>query len=532
MEADKCIPILVGVTAHRAIRAQDRPALIKAVKEQLLRLRALCPNSRLVLLCSLAEGGDLLCADAADELGVPLCAVLPRERADYERDFSAPALERFAYHCARAEALFVAPSSEPVPEGGATRDHQFRQAGIYVAAHSHVLLALWDGSPGTEAACGTADAVDFALNGSYFPRSGVTPRSADNEAVIHIVTPRGENTAEPAGTVHLLGNAEAVRKLLAETDEFNRGAAALPMGGSERFPETDDPCLARMDAVGRAAGRLSRLNAKQYRRLLALLAAASALLTFAFLMYDEAEQYWMILVVGVLLLAAWGCQRFAARSDCHRRYIEYRALAECLRVQSYLRYAGSARDATELLSWTQQQETAWVLAALCALTAGRMPKTQHAIRACWVEMQRDYHRAAALRSSQKLIASERTVRLALLLSVTLYLAAVGFELLCGGLIFTPRLSVGNVELCRTVLKIAVGTISAMTLFVANYYGKQSLPRTRSDHEKMARFYDKMAGRIERYGQSEELLGLLAREELTENGNWISYQRDNTPDISL
>ena len=88
------------------------------------------------------------------------------------------------------------------------------------------------------------------------------------------------------------------------------------------------------------------------------------------------------------------------------------------------------------------------------------------------------------------------------------------------------------ELCRTVLKIAVGTISAMTLFVANYYGKQSLPRTRSDHEKMARFYDKMAGRIERYGQSEELLGLLAREELTENGNWISYQRDNTPDISL
>ena len=42
----------------------------------------------------------------------------------------------------------------------------------------------------------------------------------------------------------------------------------------------------------------------------------------------------------------------------------------------------------------------------------------------------------------------------------------------------------------------------------------------------------MSALIERYGLTEELLTLLAREELTENGNWCSYQRDNRPDISL
>ena len=35
-----------------------------------------------------------------------------------------------------------------------------------------------------------------------------------------------------------------------------------------------------------------------------------------------------------------------------------------------------------------------------------------------------------------------------------------------------------------------------------------------------------------YGFTKYLLELIAREELIENGNWCSYQRDNTPDFSL
>ena len=72
----------------------------------------------------------------------------------------------------------------------------------------------------------------------------------------------------------------------------------------------------------------------------------------------------------------------------------------------------------------------------------------------------------------------------------------------------------------------------MTLFIANYYGKLSLPRTVSDHRKMERFYEKMSDMLQQHGQTEELLTVLAREELIENGNWCSYQRDNTPDFSI
>ena len=534
MNTEKTIPIVVGVTGHRQIRDQDRASLTAAVKAELEKLKALCPHSPIVMLNSLAEGADLLCADVAETLGVPLYAVLPQVRENYEKDFSDEAGESFAHHCDRAEQVFVAPPVEPTPTDGSERSYRFRQAGIYIATHCHVLLALWDGSPGTEAACGTAEAVDFALNGSYDTASGVRPRSGSNVAVIHIFTPRNEQEKKESGVVQVLGDREAVLNILHKTDDFNQNALTTPLEASSRLPagHGSDPLLNRMEAISRTAGKLSRQFALRYRRTLALLATASAVLIFAFLMYDEARAIWMILVCGLMLLIAWMCQQNAVRSDCHRRYIEYRVLAECLRVQTYLRYAGSRIHASELLSWTQQEETAWILDALFALTIGDDPKEKHDIRACWVEEQRDYHRQAAASSGEKLNTSDRAVRFALLISVGLYLLGVGYELLCGGLLFRPAIAVTDVEFWRTVLKILLGTISAGTLFVANYYGRLSLPRTLSDHHKMERFYEKMSSQLEQHGQTEELLTLLAREELIENGNWCSYQRDNKPDISF
>ncbi|MBO5496639.1 MAG: hypothetical protein J5967_04485, partial [Oscillospiraceae bacterium] len=327
---------------------------------------------------------------------------------------------------------------------------------------------------------------------------------------------------------------EAMRQCLLQTDAFNREASALPEPKRRLLPEDapEDAALENMERAYLAAGTLSRNAAERYRRVLALLAVASALLTFAFLLYDEAEAIWMILVCGAMLLCAWGLRRYAVSSDCHRRYLEYRVLAEYLRVQCFLRYAGSKVEAAQLLSWTQREETAWALDALCALNVGPAPETGRQIRRCWAENQRDYHAKAASGSDRKLSASERTVRAALIVSITLYVAAVGFELLCGGLIFHPVVFVPDVEIWRTVLKLLLGVISAVTLFVANYYGHLSLPRVLSDHKKMERFYADMSERLAREGETDALLTELAREELIENGNWCSYQRDNTPDFSI
>ena len=534
MEHDKTIPIVVGVTGHRAIREQDYEAIISTVKDELKKLQKRCPNSQIMMLTSLAEGGDLLCAEDADELGISLSAVLPVEKEVYELDFSEKAKKRLDYHCKRAESVFVAPAAEIVPESGASRDFYFRQAGIYVATHCHVLLALWDGGSGTKAACGTAEAVDFALSGSYSPFSGIATRSENNIVVLHIFTPRGERLGEAAGTVHILGNRSAVENILKNTDEFNRQASKTDAGTKSRLPETvqSDPCLARIEKISTIAGILSSQYAKRYRKVLGFLAVSCTLLTFAFLLYDVEQILWMILMCGCMLAAAVFCSRFAVRSKSHEKYIEYRALAECLRVQTYLRYAGSQVQASGLLSWTQQEETAWVMVALLALEIGDGPKEKHDILDYWAEDQREYHKQAGKRFQRKVAISETIVRVALIFSITLYCAAVVFELGWGGLVRPSAASVENAETYRNILKLSLGTISAVTLFVANYYGKQSLPRVLSDHIKMEKFYTKMAEQLSQKGQSDELLTVLAREELIENGNWSSYQRDNKPDISF
>ena len=264
--AEKKIPIVIGVSGHRSLRAGDLPALRASVREKLSALQADFPHSPLVMLCSLAEGADLLCADASEELGIPLLAALPLPLQEYEKDFSPEGVRCLEKHCARAEQVFVTPRSEEMPAQGDFRDHAYRQAGIYVSSHCHILLALWDGRPG-EYGCGTAEAVGFALEGVCGPENGLPVRHAGNTLVWHVITPRGEDESAAAGEVRVLGDRQAVQEILKYTEEFNRLAEKTPQAEQELLPDPDpgDPILGRMLAIYGAASTLTGKNARQYR---------------------------------------------------------------------------------------------------------------------------------------------------------------------------------------------------------------------------------------------------------------------------
>ena len=529
MRTDR-IPLTVGVTGHRAIRPQDVPALMAGVKGALTELGQRYPHCPLVMLSDLAEGAGQLCAQVALEMGIPLIVALPMERSEFERDFEGQALETFRSLYEQGTERFVVPAAEAVPDAP-DRNFLYRQQGIYVATHCHVLLALWDGGPGTPAACGTAEAVSFALERSYRPVLSAPLLSAT--AVIHLFTPRGERTGEAAGTVHVLGEDATWQTLMDRTEEFNAlpdraDPASYPLLPSEREA---DPLLDRFEGIYQRADRLSLRYARTYRRVLALLAVVSTLITACFLLYDEANMHWLILVCGLALLCAFFLQRYAGRSSCHRRYLEYRVLAESLRAQACLRYAGVRREAISLLPWSQQAQTPWIAMAMIVLGVGEAPETGRDIRACWAEDQLRYHRSAQQKARAKLRGSQRVVGVALFISITLYMAALLFELVFGGLLFRCPTAM-DAEGYRTLLKLVLGSISAATLFISNYYGKLSLTRGVEDHEKMAAFYQRISERLALCGQDESLLVLLAQEELIENGNWCSYQQDNAPDFSL
>lgn len=513
------IPLVVGVTGHRHLRAEDEPLLRAAVRQELERLQSRCPHTPLRLLTGLAEGADTLCAEVAAELGIAYMAVLPAEKDVFLADFAGEARERFLALYEKAEAVIVAPSVEPAED---SRNHRFRQVGIYLAEHSHVLLALWDGGEPKSGGCGTAEVADMLVNGSYAPEKGVALRCLENECLVCIHAPRAGADDDAAGTVTRMGS----ESILDETETFNALAAKNTSRGHALFSDSMGRTEKTLNTLYLAASGLSGQAAKTYRLVLKLLALASTLIAAAFLLYDEIHLTFMLLVCGIILVPAWLCRRFAVRSDCHRRYIEYREFAECLRVQAYLRRAGSALDVKNIFPVSLQDSTPWIFAALCALAVLPPDGGGADILSGWVLGQHDYHRTARGKTARDKARNDRLVRIAAAVSVGLYIVLIALDL------FLAPAEPLTFKLWRTVFKVALGSVSVGTLFLSNYYGKLSLTRKLADHERMERFFDRMASQLGGHGRTEGLLEALAREELIENSNWCAYQSDNVPTFDL
>lgn len=311
------------------------------------------------------------------------------------------------------------------------------------------------------------------------------------------------------------------------------------------------PDLKKADEIYAAADHLSMQNAEKYRRILLALSVAGTLLAVAFLLYDEINLYGLILACGVLLLTLFIINGLAKRLHCHRNYLEYRLLAEGARVQYFLCKAKSRQTAADLLPWSWRFNVPWTEPVLRELgkpagagmdeeaqqrylpgeSAAEEP--QYRILDVWVRGQAQYHREALVMTEARIRRNDRISNLALLLALATYAAALVFEISAGGL-FSGHvlLGQGQMEAIRVILKVAMGSFSAMTLFAGNYYGKLSLEETAQDHRRMAALYEKTEEEILRNGETEDLITRLAREELSENSSWYAYQCKNRPDISL
>lgn len=192
-------PCYVGLSTHRRIAPEAIERLETAAYTVLKELLDKCAqeDSSLVMLNSLAEGGDTILARLALSLGIPYIAVLPREKASYAEDFEGKALTEFYCLCDKAEKITVTPNIEQ--EERSDFDYFYRQAGIFVAAMSDVFIALWDGVPGKADGCGAAEAYEFARAASYRDPSGAYPLK--KRTLYHILTPRPTQDTQNAGKI-------------------------------------------------------------------------------------------------------------------------------------------------------------------------------------------------------------------------------------------------------------------------------------------------------------------------------------------
>ncbi|KJV27603.1 hypothetical protein [Luteibacter yeojuensis] len=365
------IPLVIGVTSHRDIADADLPVVRDKVRGFFAGLQEAFPGLPLLVLSALAEGGDQLVAEEALAIGARLVAPLPLPPDLYVNDFeSAGVHATFASLSRRAEVVLLprlmAMPRHVVGTPGAARDSQYAKAGVYIASHCHILLALWDGNDANGVG-GTAQIVHYHLTGSL---PGVGRRhehlrhvlaGGDESLLYHIVCPRSDGDvadglapfAEGWRTADDLSFRPAMpddfRVMFDRMAEFNddteRHAEAIE-AAPRRLHGSPCGATATIEAVFHAADWL----AVQFRKRVVLALRATytvaALMGIAFTFYAHLPGHDSLIYLFVLLFGTGGfVAMLAGRRGWHRKYLDYRALAEGLRIQSCWRRAGIAASA-------------------------------------------------------------------------------------------------------------------------------------------------------------------------------------------
>ena len=310
-----------------------------------------------------------------------------------------------------------------------------------------------------------------------------------------------------------------------------------------------DPTLKKIDEIYGAADILSIENAKKHERNLWLLSAFGTIITILFLLYDEAELHLLIFGCIIIIVGIYQLYKLAERNDCHRKYIQYRVLAETLRVQYFLSKAGVKKQVTDILPWFIRNGLPWINEILLELPLKKADKKNSIIN-CWVRDQLEYHQNALVRTTNRKERDDKITKIVLTVTIATYIIAVIFEIyiltIPSGEITSDMLSsflkslqdwgimVGyeQVDMIRAILKIVIGSMSAGTLFINSYYGKMSLSNEIESHRRMVMLYENAEREIMEHGESDELIISLAHEFLIENSTWYNYQSKNKIDITL
>jgi len=369
------VPLVVAVTGHRDLLPAEIPRIRELVREFLRGLRDDFPDREIGVMTALAEGADRLVAHVAVDLQMPLTVLLPMARQLYIRDFATEeSRAEFERLCAEAVDVFELPfasgnTAAAVAEPGPDRARQYAQLGVFLCAHCHVLLALWDGKPSDQLG-GTAQVVRFHHD-DIMP--GYTPKVAasrlvltddESDLVYHIVCSRDRPDGQPAQGLQALDVSwfttdehqprvpempRRHRLVFQHSNEFSRDVAAnvdaiekgkYPLLTAEQA-NAMPPGLQDIDQIFCAADWLAIHYQQRVQLALKATHVCVLLMGVAYISYTDfsSERALLLLLLGVMLVAS-GVNHIARRGDWHRKYLDYRTLAEGLRVQFYWAAAG------------------------------------------------------------------------------------------------------------------------------------------------------------------------------------------------
>jgi hypothetical protein len=515
------VALVVGTTGHRDLAAADEPVLREALRA-LLDDIAHGAHTRVVVLAVLRRGAGLLSAEVALDAGLAVIACIAAPPDVCERDLEPDDAARFRAVVDRATHVAVVAHDATDSEGEAA-------TGWYLAFHSHIVIALWDGAtPRTPGA--TASVVALREKGLALERSGPSasaPHDPDPMPVFQIVTPRiGAERPADVGSVRrryprrFSGDRKAQATFdaaLTRLDRFNEDLAATADAAD---PAGLPGLMARTD---RTANRLQRRALYQLRTLYGIsLLAIAAQLGFGDKLGPEPVKI-------ATLAAAFIAYRIARSADLENRYQDYRAVSEGMRVQIAWNGAGGGNEFVDpYYMRMQQSELQWIRMALrsAAFVESLAPHVRDdRIALDWVRRQwRYYHRAAGR--------AQRSARVYRRIGKVSQYVGLGAVFVVAFLLLPPfrglpsDLALGTKHWAASFAAL-VGAAAAL---FGSYADKRGYSANAKRYDRMFGVFDRALHQLHRLsggapGGQAQVVREVGREALVEQAEWLLARRD-------
>ncbi len=501
------------------------------------------PHTPIILLSPLAEGADRLVARVALRLKkIQLIVPLPMRKELYEKDFTKrDSLAEFDKLLNQAEQSFVLPVLDDRPEEEIceqchSRDLQYEQVGAYIARHSQIVIALWDGLK-TELVGGTAKIIEFQREGvpePYAPHR--TPLDVvESGPVYHIMTPRSRDKHQTAGqpfTLNLLypkgyaADWSVYDRVFKTMDAFNEDAIQqeqllrekLQDSMNDLFPEEEAKKIpSELQTLREHYGVADRLAIYFQGRTRSTLNRLFILISLAALCFGIYAHllpglgtalffYPLIITIYLFIIAIahlWVHHR-AKRGKYQNKYQDYRTLAEGMRVQFFWCLAGLSlkkfkhsvadhylRKQKSELDWIRHAIRVWNIPEVAdsngrsAVDRERMTSL-NLLLTHWIRRQASYFTQTAKNNHEQLESNERLSKVLLWFGVGVTIA-LALSLLASYLLgYEFHKSLPHDELLHGSLILLMTLPPVGAALLHNYTEKTAL----SEHVKQ---YSRMSG---------------------------------------
>jgi len=552
------LPIIMGITGHRDLREEDIPKLEEVLRAEYQRLQKRYPSTSFIMLSALAEGADRLCARLALELGLRLIAVLPMPRDLYEEDFDQESKKDFRDLLARAEHQFELPilegfTREDLAQHSPERNLHYANLGAYIASHCAILVALWDGVHLTKIG-GTSQIVRYKLEG--IPEPFAPPHSAldapDSGPVYHIVTPRESNpttNGTPFSLVRMYPDGydsyeaadHAYHDIYLRMEMFNSDAlkyaeelkehrrSSMEYVIPSKLRKLLHPSLREVLDFYSIADVLSQRFQKRTFAILRLLLTFVFFAAFFFEIYTELFDETALIVLYLLMFAcSFATYFWAARKGYQTKYLDYRALAEGLRVQFFWKLADLKDSAADYYMRKQKSELDWIRNAVRSCMTETCPEDEemeHAphrerialVLKHWVQDQAKYFKRSAHRDHKMLHRNERKVEF----------------------LFASALALAVAQLFihhNHLILLGIAILPVVGAVIHTYLHKNAIAEHTKQYERMSVYFHRAQVHLEklltedRIMEAQHFIGELGKEALTENGDWILTHRERPLEV--